>query len=227
MLYLDSNQNYHIIKSCPIAHLADLQLCFEKLAQIDINSQAGASLVEHISRLSFVPIELIVDDVEGVLSAIAQVNFKVASGASASEVSDEESTISEEESITLQNYQYQLVTSLVNAELAVDLESALKIAENLPYKDVEGYLKARVNFLNRDKIDNEKAGKELMKELADGSFFGSTKDGRDGFQEGVAKAMGIKQSVRTSHAPEETVSIDKNNGDDEMPESVKKALGLD
>lgn len=237
MFYLDSNNNYHLIKSCPIVHLADLQLCFERLAQIeDINSQTGASLLGHISRLSGVAIELIADDIEGVLSAIAQVNFKVASSPRiASEGNPQDRTrspnkeqiVSEEvapsvskgDEITLQDYQYQLVTSLVNAELAVDLESALKIAKNLPYKDLEGYLKARVNFLNRDKIDNEKAGKELMKELADGSFFGSTKDGRDGFQEGVMKAMGINQPV--------SISIDKNNGDDEIPESVKKALDLD
>ena len=193
VFYLDSNQNYHIIKSCPIVYLADLQLCFEKLAQIDINSQAGASLLGHISRLSGVAIELIADDVEGVLSAIAQVNFKVASpprvahegnpqdrtrSPNKEQIVSDEAAIAQEQ-ITLQDYQYQLVASIVNAELAVDLESALKIASELPYKDVEGYLKARIKFLNRhaekeaeEKKELEQASSKLVEELESGDFFG-------------------------------------------------------
>lgn len=215
MLYLDCNSNYHLIKSCAIANLSDLQLCFEKLASTT-NPQSKASLLELIAKLSGVSFELLGSDIEGVLSAIAQVNFQVSSSdEKQSETPDLESE--PKEPITLQDYHYQLVTSLVNAELAVDLESALKIASDTPYKDVEGYLKARVNFLNKDQIDNEEAGKELMSELADGSFFGSTKDGHDGFQKGVMAAMGIKHPALPAN----------NNNDGEMPDSVKEALGLD
>ncbi len=66
----------------------------------------------------------------------------------------------------------------VNAELAVDLESAVHIASLVPYKDIEGYLKARVNFLNKDQIEKEKKEKfekekieEVKQEVLDGSFF--------------------------------------------------------
>lgn len=170
----------------------DLQLCFTKLAEVGYNSPSTASLLAHIARLSGVELELLSSDIEGVLNAIAEVNFKVtAEGRGQKAEGIEEAALQEEEQITLQDYQYQLITSLVNAELAVDLESALKIASELPYKDVEGYLQARIKFLNRDKIEEEKAGTELIEELKDGSFFGSTKDGRDGFQTGVMKAMGL------------------------------------
>ncbi len=175
--------------------MADLQLCFERLAQIeDINSQTGASLLGHISRLSGVAIELIADDVEGVLSAIAQVNFKTAecgdrqapelnSGEPVTQKHDSTSAPTQEketeEPITLQDYQYQLVTSIVNAELAIDLESAVKIASELPYKDIEGYLKARIKFLNRhaekeaeEKKELEQASSKLVEELESGDFFG-------------------------------------------------------
>lgn len=221
MLYLDSNSNYHIIKSCAIANLSDLQLCFEKLASTT-NPQSKASLLGLIAKLSGVSFELLANDIEGVLGAIAQVNFEVLKD-TPSDIKSQKSEVRSEiesepsEPITLEDYHYQLVTSLVNAELAVDLESALKIASDTPYKDVEGYLKARVNFLNKDQIDNEKAGKELMNELADGSFFGSTKNGHDGFQKGVMAAMGIKQPALPAN----------NSNDDEMPDSVKKAMGLD
>ena len=216
MLYLDVSGNYHIIKSCAIANLSDLQSCFEKLATTT-NPQSKASLLELIAKLSGVSFELLASDIEGVLGAIAQVNFQVSSSdEKQSDIDDLESE--PKEPITLRDYHYQLVTSLVNAELAIDLESALKIASDAPYKDIEGYLKARVNFLNKDQIDNEKAGKELMSELADGSFFGSTKDGHDGFQKGVMAAMGIKQPALPAQS---------NNNDGDMPDSVKKAMGLD
>ena len=197
MLYLDSNQNYHIIKSCAIANLADLQLCFEKLAQIQVegcsgeesisnqpgqekcslDSPAVISLLQHIARLSGVSFELLASDIDGVLKAIAEVNFQV--GSQKRDVRSEEiEQIDKTEGITLQDYQYQLVTSLVNAELAVDLEAAVYIASELPYKDVEGYLRARIKFLNQDQIEKEKKEKfeqekieEVKKEVLDGSFF--------------------------------------------------------
>ncbi len=228
MLYQDASGNYHLIKSCAIANLSDLQLCFEKLASTN-NPQSEdtsdgvspsacdvrkASLLELIAKLSGVSFELLASDIDGVLKAIAEVNFQVTNN----EKKEQTLILKEkEESITLQDYQYQLVTSLVNAELVVDLKSALKIAKELPYKDVEGYLKARVNFLNKDQIDNEKAGKELMQELTDGSFFGSTKDGHDGFQKGVMQAMGITDPSASTNT----------NGDEDMPDSVKKAFDLD
>lgn len=173
-------------------------------------------MLELIAKLSGVSFELLANDIEGILGAIAQVNFEVSSS-DGKELETPNIESEPKQSITLEDYHYQLVTSLVNAELAVDLESALKIASDTPYKDVEGYLKARVNFLNKDQIDNEKAGKELMNELADGSFFGSTKNGHDGFQKGVMAAMGIKQPALPAN----------NSNDDEMPDSVKKAMGLE
>ncbi len=184
MLYLDSNFNYHIIKSCAIANLADLQLCFEKLAQIQdkyaLDSPAVISLLQHIARLSGVSFELLASDVDGVLKAIAEVNF-ASSREEVKEIETEEKAQKDSESaetVTLKEYQYQLVSSLVNAELAVDLESAVHIASLVPYKDVEGYLKARVNFLNKDQIEKEKKEKfekekieEVKQEVLDGSFF--------------------------------------------------------
>ena len=176
MLYLDCNSNYHLIKSCAIANLSDLQSCFEKLASTT-NPQSKASLLELIAKLSGVSFELLASDIEGVLGAIAEVNFQV------EKRSEPKSTNQSEDSepkkpITLQKYQYQLVTSLVNAELAVDLESALKIASEIPYKDIEGYLTIRINFLNQDKIKEQEKEKfidqkieEVKEEIADGSFF--------------------------------------------------------
>ena len=167
----------------------DLQLCFTKLAEVGYNSPSTASLLAHIARLSGVELELLSSDIEGVLNAIAEVNFKVRSK---KEEIRSENVLQEdqEEQITLEDYQYQLVTSLVNAELAVDLESALKIASELPYKDVEGYLKARIKFLNRDKEEEERQEKERQKigesiasELNDGTFFGK------GFSNALSEAI--------------------------------------
>ncbi len=180
MLYLDFNQNYHILKSCPIANLADLQLCFEKLAEVQgeysLDSPAIVSLLQHIARLSGVSFDLLAADIDGVLKAIAQVNFAVENDVREEKEASEQK--GKAETITLQEYQYQLVTSLINAELAVDLESAVYIASLVPYKDVEGYLKARVNFLNKDQIEKEKKEKfekekieEVKQEVLDGSFF--------------------------------------------------------
>lgn len=139
------------------------------------DSQPIISLLNMIADLAKVDREWIFNDTEEVLSAIASVNFSVAKAVddvTADKVNGESKPIS------LQDYHYQLVTQLVNAELC-DLPSAIKITSEVPYKDVEGYLKARINFLNRDKIEEEKqkleeekAKQELVEELASGEFFG-------------------------------------------------------
>ena len=180
MLYLDPNFNYHIIKSCALSNLVDLQLCFEKLAEVQeeysLDSPAIVSLLQHIARLSGVSFDLLAADIDGVLKAIAEVNFAVENDVREEKEASEQK--GKAETITLQEYQYQLVTSLINAELAVDLESAVHIASLVPYKDIEGYLKARVNFLNKDQIEKEKKEKfekekieEVKQEVLDGSFF--------------------------------------------------------
>ncbi len=176
MLYQDVSGNYHIIKSCAIANLSDLQLCFEKLASTT-NPQSKASLLQLIATLSGVSFELLASDIEGVLGAIAEVNFRVEEHPQSESVGQPKEG-EQKEPITLKEYQYQLIGSLVNAELAVDLESALKIASEIPYKDIEGYLTSRIRFLNQDKIKEEEKEKfidekiqEVKEEISNGSFF--------------------------------------------------------
>lgn len=223
MWHLDTSNNYHWIESAPSKNVAAIARTLQKLTEVQEkhadNSAPVISLLNLIADYAGVERSLLFEDVEGVLNAIATVNFSHEACSSDNALEDKKSNNKEQESLSLEDYHYQLVTSLVNAELAVNLESALKVASTTPYKDLEGYLKARIKFLNRDpeKEQQEKAGKELIQELSNGSFFGEVKpDGSDGFRDGVFRAMGIKTPLQNGS------TTDLNN----IPDSVKQSLSL-
>ncbi|MGL5835145.1 MAG: hypothetical protein ACRC1Z_18220 [Waterburya sp.] len=171
--------------------MALIEMCFKKLNEIqnkcEPDSQPIISLLNMIADLAKIEREWIFDDTEEVLAAIASVNFSVAKAVD--DVSTADKNNNNNESISLQDYHYQLVTQLVNSELC-DLPQALKITSEQPFKDVEGILKARIKFLNRDQEAKEKQEKErqdigqsIAEQLNDGSFFG------DGFQDAIASAI--------------------------------------
>ncbi len=187
MLYLAPDKTYHFIESVAIANLAKLEQCLRELNtaqdKYGTDSHAVVSLLLLICELSGVSQELLFQDIDSVIGAIATVNFSVKDERSDNSKISDSNDDGRNETISLEDYHYQLVTSLVNSELAVDLESALKIASELPYKDIEGYLKARIKFLNRDKIEEEKKEKfkeekikEVRQEIADGTFFNGLQD---------------------------------------------------
>ena len=199
MWHLDTSNNYHWIESAPSKNVAAIARTLQKLTEVQEkhadNSAPVISLLNLIADYAGVERSLLLDDIEGMLNAIATVNFshedavsevssdtrdvREALGTKHEALEDKKPSSEEQEPLSLEDYHYQLVASLVNAELAVDLESALKIAAATPYKDLEGYLKARIKFLNREQIEaqkerkiEEKASSELVEELASGEFFG-------------------------------------------------------
>ncbi len=205
--------SYHLISPTTILKLPKLyewwSTLSEAIASYGLNSPQSNSVLKAIadcSNLDFDLTTLTEDELATVLNAIASVNFKSSDEPEKEETSDP---------ISLDEYKYQTINGLVNSELAIDLEAALKIAGLINHKDLEGFLLARINFLNKDKIDEKKEAETLMKELSDGSFWGDSNDGKDGFKDGVMRAMGMQPAVEA--APQ---------NDDEMPDSVKKALGL-
>ncbi len=101
---------------------------------------------------------------------------------------------SKQEKVTLKAYKYQILVSLVNSELAIDMESALRIAKQMPHDELRECLNVRVKALNKDddKEEQEKTANELILEVTDGSFFGKDESSHDGFKKGMFKAMGIK-----------------------------------
>ena len=119
------------------------------------------------------------------LGAIAEVNFSVKKAVDEVDLEPKaksQKPIADEETLSLQEYHYRLVTQLVNTELC-DLAGAIKITQEQPFKDVEGILAARIKFLNRDKIKEEEKAKETAelekvvdKQMADGTFFGDLLD---------------------------------------------------
>ena len=202
--FLGKDRAYHQIESCSILNLPKLQQWLSLLAQAaeqyDWESDEIDSILNQIYKLAGIEPDWVDrHNQEEVLRLITEVNFeKVASSKEQGASEEDELTTYDlrpttSESLSLTDYCYLTVASLVNAELAVDLESALSIARSIPLTELEGYLKYRIRFLNGDdkKEEEEKAGKELMQELTDGSFFGDSKDGKDEFQAGIMKAMGM------------------------------------
>ena len=211
-LIINVANSYHLISPTTILKLPLLyqwwNVLSETIASYGFNSPQSISVLKAIadcSGLDFDITTLSEEDVAIVLNAIASVNFPA----------KEKDDTTEGEGISLDEYKYQTINGLVSSELAIDLESALKIASTVNHKDLEGYLTARINFLNRDETNNKKEAETLMKELTDGSFWGNSTDGKDGFKEGVMRAMGMPSTEPAAKV-----------ADDEMPESVKKAFGL-
>ena len=192
-MFFLQNQTYYYIQPTYINRLPLLYKWWAKLSEVieqygleATETKSVLSAIAYYANLDFEITELNETELSEVLNAIAEVNFQREEKETEETTDDNDSS---GESLTLEDYQYQLVTSLVNAELAVDLESALKIASEVPFKDLEGYLSLRIKFLNRDEIADEKAGKELIEELGDGSFWGE--EGKsDGFRKGFLKAVG-------------------------------------
>jgi hypothetical protein len=191
MFYLDRSLNFHYLESAPSKNVALIEMCLKKLNEIQDKCEPDSppiiSLLNMIADLAKVEREWIFNDTEEVLAAIASVNFSVAKAVD--QVDNPKSSANNNELISLQDYHYQLVTQLVNADLC-DLPQALKITSEQPFKDVEGILKARIKFLNRDQEAKEKQEKErqnigqsIAEQLKDGSFFG------DGFQDAIASAI--------------------------------------
>lgn len=203
MLYIDTSLNFHFIESASSLNVPKIEICLARLRELreekklSDDSEPVKSLLRLIADFAGVSQELLFDDIHNALNAIASVNFpakKVADEA----IEEEKSRKSEEETISLQEYHYRLVAQLVNTELC-SLGDALKITSELPFKDVEGILAARIRFLNRAEIEKEKEnkerqeiGKEISNELQEGSFFASNNffdavnNAMDGNQGGLA-----------------------------------------
>ena len=197
MFYLDPNYNYHWLESAPSYNKYLIEQYLTKFNEVqedetldpEQKANAIASLLNGIARLAGIDPELLYADMGGVIEAIAAVNYSVKKAvdeavpnSSDDDEKQEELNVDDNEIVSLQEYHYQLVVSLVNTELAVDLESALKIAAETPCEHVEGYIAARIKFLNHDKIVEEKKAKETAKEtaelerivdqqMADGTFY--------------------------------------------------------
>ena len=144
------------------------------------------SIIKQIVELSGLDINWLDPyNTEEVLNLITEINFTK----NTSQESQEEKQ--ETESLSIQDYSYLTIASLVNAELAVDLESAISIASSIPLSELEGYLKYRLKFLNSDKereeeerLADENTGKELVEELKTGDYFSG------GFSAGLANSLG-------------------------------------
>lgn len=187
MFYLDPNYNFHWLESAPLGNVHLLQKYLAKFNEVQSDNRftkqqkavAIASLLHKIAELARVDEELLLFDIEGVINAIATVNFSVKKAVTEAEATNNKiDSEQEEEVVSLQDYHYQLITSLINTELAVDLESALKIAEHTPYKHLEGYVAARIKFLNRDKIEAKEKEIETKKlenfvdsQIQNGTFY--------------------------------------------------------
>lgn len=187
MFYLDPNFRFHWIESAPSGNVHLIEKYLSKFNEIQANTEikeqqkaiAIDSLLSGIAELAGVDKQLLLNDIEGVLNKIAAVNFSVKKAVDDTVNQDDKKSKKEkekEEVVTLEDYHYQLVTSLVNCELAVDLESALKIAENTPYKQLEGFITARIKFLNHDSKDKEKISEEVVEEIVDNTFFEGAKE---------------------------------------------------
>ena len=178
MFYIDTKLNFHWIESTSVKNVAIIEKALKKLGEVQQkyadDSAPVVSLLNLIADLAKIPRSLLFDDIENVLNAIATVNFSV-------QTVDTEVTqptaLADKETISLDEFHYQLVAQLVNTELC-DLPNAMRITSEQPFKDVEGILKARIKFLNRDKIEEEKRAletKELEKvvdrQIVDGTFY--------------------------------------------------------
>ena len=191
--FLGSDRAYHSLETCSITNLPKLQQWLSLLPTAvekhGWESDEVDSVLEQVYKLAGVE-DSWVDryNQEEVLQSIAEVNFQEVRGTGRIKKSLQKAEEKDEgKSMSLEDYCYLTVTSLVNAELAVDLESAIAIASSVPLADLEGYLRYRIKFLNhaveeeeKKNREREKASQELVEELQDGSFFG------DGFLEALA-----------------------------------------
>jgi hypothetical protein len=166
------------------------------IAQYGFDSSQVKSITKAIAdcaNLEFSLHELTEADLAVVLKAIAEVNFESKIEETSFREASSRTAREPSKEISLDEYKYQTINGLINAKLAIDLESALKVASLVNHKDLSGYLKDRINFLNQDKIDSQKEAESLMQELEDGSFWGggATENGQGDFQSGLMKAMGL------------------------------------
>lgn len=201
MWYVDTTLNFHWLESTSVKNVAIIEKALKKLNDVRQNHEDDSvpviSLLNIIADLAKIKRSLLFDDIENGLKAIAAVNFTVKKAVGEATQQTEEAVETEnkeEEAITLEEYHYGLVAQLVNTELC-DLPEAIKITDEQPFRDIEGILKARIKFLNRDKEaelkkekEQQELGKSITSELSDGSFFGG------GFQDAVADAMDGKNA---------------------------------
>lgn len=229
IIYLKSARKHYDIRATNISCLAALYDWNKELSKIieqfGLESPETLHALNTISELAQLPFklsEVTEEELTQVLEKTMLVNFPE------KEEKDQPDDFPEEkpEKVTLAEYQTALITNLVNSELAIGLESAIKVSQQLTHVELEACIDARLKFLNRDRIRDEKAARSLVEEVKDGSFFGKVKDGRDPAQEGFLAAMGIKPP-KSAKKPS-LFDIDQSDIDTAgMPESVKKALSLE
>jgi hypothetical protein len=193
---------YYQILPTTVTKLAQLPECLQQLqTSVEIHGIDSAQTESCLKQIEFwsgindynpTKIDLAIvteQELVKVLNAIAVVNFPPP------KETTEEPSSEQTEIKTLPEHAAYQCAMLVNAGLVTTLDSALAIAEKYDHILLDNIIKERVNFLNRDRIDDKKEAEDLMKELQDGSFWGTPKDGKDGFRDGVMQAMGIRTPV--------------------------------
>ncbi|ELS01165.1 hypothetical protein Xen7305DRAFT_00008670 [Xenococcus sp. PCC 7305] len=217
-LHLNSAKKHYLIDSTYHSRFAKLHQWWAKLPEIietfgpdSLEASFALDNLGELANLDFKLSELPPEELNEALEKIASANFQFKE-----EEPEGAPTKKPQEPLSIEDYQSQLTVDLVNSGLCPDLRAAIAISDITPHKLLEGYIKARLNFLNRDQINNEEAAESLMQELKDGSFFGKAEKGKDPFRDGVLQAMNIRPPKAAQAKP-------KLEG---MPDSVKKALGL-